>query len=136
MFISKRFWWAMHLGGLSVRAVGAKTWTRINDHAVLSRAAAIAFYAVAALIPFMALLIALTARWLPWIVLQLGGDRPFDPLDPFRDLLPTDAASFLARELNRLQRQPPTALISFGLAALLWLSSSLFVEIIDTMNVI
>jgi membrane protein len=136
MFISKRFWWAMHLGGLSVRAVGVKTWTRINDHAVLSRAAAIAFYAVAALIPFMALLIALTARWLPWIVMQLGGDGPFDPLDPFRDLLPADAASFLTRELSRLQRLPPTAVISFGLVALLWLSSSLFVEIIDAMNVI
>ena len=136
MFISKRFWWAIHSGGLSIRAVSVKTWTRINDHAVLSRAAAIAFYAIAAVIPFMALLIALTARWLPWIALHFGGDRPFDPIDPFRDLLPEDAASFLTRELSRLQRQPPTAMISFGLLALLWLSSSLFVEIIDTMNVI
>jgi membrane protein len=135
MFISKRFWWA-HLGGLSVRAVGVKTWNRLNDQAILSRAAAIAFYAIAALIPFMGLLIALTSRWLPWIALELGGDRPFDPLDPFRDLLPADAASFLTRELQRLQSQPPTGLVSFGLAALLWLSSSLFVEIIDAMNVI
>jgi len=136
MFISKRFWWAMHLGGLSVRAVGVKTWIRLSDHAILTRAAAIAFYAVAALIPFMGLLIALTSRWLPWIELQLGGNRPFDPVDPFRDLLPADAASFLTRELRRLQSQPPTILMSFGLAALLWLSSSLFVEIIDAMNVI
>jgi membrane protein len=126
----------MHSGGLSVRAVGLKTWNRLDDHAILTRAAAIAFYAVAALIPFMGLLIALTSRWLPWIVLQLGGDRPFDPIDSFRQLLPADAASFLTRELNRLQSQPPTGLISFGLAALLWLSSSLFVEIIDAMNAI
>ena len=52
------------------------------------------------------------------------------------DLLPADAASFLTRELKRLQGQPPTGLVSFGLAAILWLSSSLFVEIIDAMNVI
>jgi membrane protein len=126
----------MHLGDLSVRAVGAKTWNQIEHHAILTRAAAIAFYAVAALIPFMGLLIALTSRWLPWILLQLGGAGPFDPVDPFRDLLPADAASFLTRELDRLQTQPPTGLISFGLGALLWLSSSLFVEIIDAMNVI
>jgi membrane protein len=126
----------MHSGGLSVRAVGVKTWNRVCDHAILTRAAAIAFYAVAALIPFMGLLIALTSRWLPWIALELAGGRPFDPLDPFRDLLPADAASFLTRELQRLQSRPPTGLLSFGLAALLWLSSSLFVEIIDAMNVI
>jgi membrane protein len=136
MFISKRFLWALHRGAISLRALAAETWVRINDHAVLTRAAAIAFYAIAALIPFMALLIALTSRWLPWIALQLGGDRNFDPLDLLRDLLPADAASFLTRELNRLQTQPPTGLISFGLAALLWLSSSVFGEIIDAMNVI
>jgi membrane protein len=136
MFISKRFWWAMHLGSLSARAVAVTTWTRINDHAILTRAAAIAFYAVAALIPFMGLLIALTSRWLPWIELQLGGDQPFDQLAPLRDLLPADAASFVTRELKRLQSQPPIGLVSFGLAALLWLSSSLFVEIIDAMNAI
>ena len=32
--------------------------------------------------------------------------------------------------------QPPSGLISFGLAAVLWLSSSVFVEIIDAMNFI
>ena len=136
MLISKRFWWAMHLGSLSVRTISVKIWHRIDDHAILTRAAAIAFYAIAALVPFMGLLIALTARWLPWIELRLTGDPSFDPLDPLRALLPADAASFLARELERLQRQPPPGLISFGLAALLWLSSSLFVEIIDAMNVI
>ena len=70
-----------------MRSGRVTTWNRINDHAILTRAAAIAFYAVAALIPFMGLLIALTSRWLPWIALQLGGDRPFDPLDPFSRLV-------------------------------------------------
>jgi membrane protein len=36
--------------------------------------------------------------------------------------------------LSRLQEQPPTGLISFGLIAILWLSSSLFVAIMDAMN--
>jgi membrane protein len=42
----------------------------------------------------------------------------------------------VARELMRLRAQPPSGLISFGLAAVLWLSSSVFVEIIDAMNFI
>ena len=44
----------------------------MND-AILTRAAAISFYAIAALVPFMALLIALTAHWLPWIAATAGG---------------------------------------------------------------
>ena len=136
MFISKRFWWALHLRGVSARPVSVQLWSRIDDHAILTRAAAIAFYAVAALVPFMGLLIALTSHWLPWIALQLTGERSFDAMDPLRELLPADAMTFLEGELARLQRQPPPGLISFGLAALLWLSSSLFVEIIDAMNVI
>src|SRR5262249_49345067 len=37
-------------------------------------------------------------------------------------------------ELARLQESPPTGVVSFGLVALLWLSSSLFVSVMDAMN--
>jgi membrane protein len=133
---SRRFWSAMNLGGLTVREAAVRTWTRINEHAILTRAAAITFYAVAALVPFMALLIALTAHLLPWIARQVSGDTSSGLLGPLRELLPGDAASFLAHELKRLQTQRPAGLISVGLAATLWLSSSVFVEIIDAMNFI
>lgn len=36
-----------------------RTWTKINEHEILTRAAAISFYALAALVPFLAMVIAL-----------------------------------------------------------------------------
>jgi membrane protein len=133
---TKRFWSAMHLGGLSVREAATRTWAVMNEHEILTRAAAITFYAIAALVPFLALVIALTADLLPGIArgAGLGGDVDSGPGDPLRDLLPSDAASIVARELRRLQQGPPTGLVSFGLVAILWLSSSLFVAIMDAMN--
>jgi membrane protein len=126
----------MHLSGLTVREAALRTWNRINEHAVLSRAAAISFYAIAALIPFMGLVIALTAQWLPRITRAAGGGSIDESLDLLRYLVADDAVSLIGRELNRLREQPPTELISVGVIALLWLSSSVFVEVIDAMNVI
>ena len=55
---------AMHLGGLTFREVCLRTWTKINEHEILTRAAAISFYALAALVPFLALVITLSAWFL------------------------------------------------------------------------
>ena len=72
---SRRLWSAMNLGGLTFHEAAVRTWTKINDDAILTRAAAITFYAFAALVPFLGLFIALTAHWLPWIELRLTGER-------------------------------------------------------------
>jgi membrane protein len=127
---------ALRLGGLSIREAGQRTWSGINDHAVLTRAAAITFYALAALVPFLGLLIVLTTRWLPLIANKSAADSAIDRVEPVADLLPPEAVSFLRHELERLRERPPTALISFSVAALIWFSSSVFVEIIDAMNAI
>jgi membrane protein len=135
-FSNKRLWSAMNLGGLTVREVAVRTWKGMIDHEILTRSAAISFYAIAAVVPFLALVITLTAYCLPWIPMSAGreGAASAGPLEPLRDLIPGDAVSIVARELRRLQEQPPTGLISFGLVAILWLSSSLFVSIMDAMN--
>ena len=134
--LTRRLWSAMHLGGLSVREAAERTWTKINEHEILTRAAAITFYAIAALVPFLALVLTLTAYFLPWIApgAGKGGTGVVGPADPLRDLLPADAASIVSREIQRLQEGPPTGLVSFGLAAILWLSSSLFAAVMDAMN--
>jgi membrane protein len=56
---------AMHLGGLTFPEVCLRTWTKINEHEILTRAAAISFYALAALVPFLALVITLSPRGPP-----------------------------------------------------------------------
>lgn len=134
----RRLWAAFHLGGLSVREAGARTWDRINKHEILTRAAAITFYAIAALVPFLALVITLTAYLLPPPVREAvsGTPRAAGPMDELLAVLPSDASSVVAREIRELQDRPPAGLISFGLIATLWLSSSLFVGIMDAMNAI
>ena len=134
---------AMHLGGLTFREVCRRTWTKINEHEILTRAAAISFYALAALVPFLALVITLSAWFLPriaWVlpwVKQNAADQgaaAANAIALLQNLLPADAASVLGRELATLQEKPPTGIISFGLIALLWLSASLFVAVMDAMN--
>jgi membrane protein len=132
----RRLWAALHLGGLSFREVALRTWDRINEHEILTRAAAITFYAIAALVPFLALVITLTAYLLPPPVRQVvsGTMQPAGPMDELVQVLPSDAASIVIKELEELQKRPPTGLVSFGLVATLWLSSSVFVGIMDAMN--
>jgi membrane protein len=117
--------------------VSSLTWQRVNDEAILTRAAAITFYGMAALVPFMGLVIALLAHGLPWIKRAFAGGVQLEPtIDPLEWLLPVQAASLIEHELNRLRAEPRVGLLSFGLAAMLWLSSSVFVEIIDAMHAI
>jgi membrane protein len=126
----------MHLGGLSVREVAKRAWDRFNEHEIFTRAAAITFYAIAALVPFLALVITLTAYLLPPPVRHAasGSSRPAGPMDELVKVLPSDAASIVVKEIDELQKRPPTGLLSFGLLAILWLSSSLFVAVMDAMN--
>jgi membrane protein len=132
----KRLLSAMHMGGLTPREVAIRTWAKISEHEILTRAAAISFYAIAALVPFLALTITLTAWFLPLIGSNPAaeGSAASTALAPLHDLLPFDAASLVDRELASLQQRQPPGIISFGLVALLWLSSSLFVGIMDAMN--
>ncbi len=134
---------AMHLGGLTFREACLRTWTKINEHEILTRAAAISFYALAALVPFLALVITLTAWFLPriaWLlpwVKQDAADQvaaQANAIALMQSLLPADAASLLGREITAIQEKPPAGIISFGLIALLWLSASLFVAVMDAMN--
>jgi membrane protein len=131
-----RRWMAHYLGGLSVREAIVKTWQRIDDQAILTRAAAITFYGMAALVPFMGLVIALLAHGLPWLERAFPSYFRVEPVDPIVWLLPGGAAALIKDELSRLRAQPRVGLLSFGLGALLWLSSSVFVEIIDAMHAI
>jgi len=133
----------MHLGGLTFREVCLRTWARINEHEILTRAVAISFYALAALVPFLALVITLSAWFLPRIAWVLPlvkqdatdqGTAAANAIALLQDLLPVDATSLLGRELTTLREKPPTGIISFGLVALLWLSASLIVAVMDAMN--
>ena len=65
MFPPLRLREALTLGGLSVRELAVRTWKKINENEIMTRASAVSFYAMLALVPFLALVITITVRLLP-----------------------------------------------------------------------
>jgi membrane protein len=140
MFPPLRLREAMTLGGLSVRELAHRTWTKINDHEILTRASAVAFYAMLALVPFLALILTLTVQLLPDITGRSGntvgvGNLTVDQLsETLRAAFPPEAYKVVEAQIERMQKQPPVGLLSIGLIITIWLASSLFVAVIDAMN--
>jgi membrane protein len=140
MFPPLRLREALSLGGLSVRELAHRTWTKINDHEILTRASAVAFYAMLALVPFLALILTLTAQLLPDITGRSGdalgvGNMTVDQLrETLRTAFPPEAYKVVEAQIERMQKQPPVGLLSVGLVITIWLASSLFVAVIDAMN--
>jgi membrane protein len=122
--------------GRQVRQVVLWTWKGMDEDEILTRAAAISFYALAALVPFLALVITITAWCLPWTGRRpnQNGDIEATAVGPLYELLPATAASVIEQVMVDLRESPPSGIISFGLIVLLWLSSSLFTAVMDAMN--
>ncbi len=128
---------ALTLGGLSPVQVLGRTWKGINDNEVMTRAAAIAFYAMLASVPFLALLITLAVQLLPEdaIVARDVNQQTVSQFQSTMDrLLPDQAAEVVRDQIKQMRENPPFGLLSFGLLVALWTASSLFVAIIDGLN--
>jgi membrane protein len=131
---------ALGLGGLSIRELAVRTWTKINENEILTRASAVSFYAMLAFIPFLALVVTWAVQLLPDLSGTTGqrvgvGNLTVEQLrTTLQSLFPKEAYTVVEDQIARLQRQPPVGLISLGLAITLWTASSLFLAIIDAMN--
>jgi membrane protein len=130
---------ALSLGGLSVRELSVRTWRAINRNEIQTRAAAVAFYAMLALVPFLGLVLTLLVQLLPDLTGISGAEGIGNiTVQEFRETLesalPMEATREIEDQISRLQSEPPVGLISIGLAITLWLASSLFLAIIDAMN--
>jgi membrane protein len=140
MFPPIRLREALTLGGLSVRELAIRTWRKMNENEIMTRAAAVAFYAMLALVPFLGLVITLTAQLLPDLTGKAENPTGIGHLtvremeSTLRALLPAEAYDVFEVQIKRLQEQPPVGLISLGVVVTLWLASSLFVAIIDALN--
>ncbi len=140
MFPPLRLREALSLGGLTPRELAIRTWREIDEHEIQTRAAAVAFYAMLALVPFLGLVLTLAVQLLPDLTGLTPKARGIGNLtvDQFRSMLehtlPHEASKEIVRQISRLQSEPPVGLISIGLAITLWLASSLFVAVIDAMN--
>ncbi len=128
---------ALTLTGLPPRRVAERAWAQLNTNEIFTRAAAIAYYAMLATVPFLALLITMAVRLLPPEPL-VGTDVSGRAVGQFQatlsQALPAEAAELLSQQIKRMREQPPVGLLSVGLLVTLWTASSLFLAIIDAMN--
>ena len=140
MYLPLRLREAMSLGGLSVRELCLRTWKKVEEHEILTRASAVSFYAMLALVPFLALVLTLTLQLLPDIKgrsgksIGVGSMSVAELQDTLKVLFPREAYAVVEKEIAHIQEQPPVGLLSVGLAITIWLASSLFLAIIDAMN--
>ncbi len=139
MFPPLRLREALTLGGLSVREFVARTWRTMNDHEVMTRASAVAFYAMLAAVPFLGIVLLLIVQLLPDLSRHVGangmGDRTLGELEAtLGELFPRDVTQIVKDQIVRIQQEPPVGLLSIGLLILLWSSSTLYTAIIDAMN--
>jgi membrane protein len=131
---------ALSLGGLSVRELALRTWKKVGENEIMTRAAAISFYAMLALVPFLALILTLTVQILPDPSGSPDGSTGIGNMtvgelhSTLRSLFPREAYGVVEQEIKEIRSAPPVGLLSLGLAVTIWLASSLFVAVIDAMN--
>ncbi len=128
---------ALSLGGLTPWQVATRTWKQMTDNEVMTRAAAIAFYAMLASVPFMALMLTLAVQFLPDVTPasdQVGHAAMNEFQATLNRLVPSDASKVITKQIDDMQKNPPVGLLSIGILVTLWTASSLFLAIIDGMN--
>ncbi len=128
---------ALRLGGLTPWQVIARTWKQMSDNEVMTRAAAIAFYAMLASVPFLALLLTLAVQFLPDVTPasdRVGHAAMNEFQVTLNRLFPADAALVVTNQIDEIKKNPPLGLLSIGILVTLWTASSLFLAIIDGIN--
>lgn len=134
---------AFNLGGLTARQLASRTWCQISKNSLMSRAAAVAFYAMLALVPFLALVLTLTVKALPDLSetrfaqrQDLGTQTVSEFERTLEQSFPSEAVGLIKGQIEQIQEGGRLDLLSFGLLVTIWLASTLFLEIMDSLNAV
>jgi membrane protein len=109
------------------------------QHDTMTWAAAVAFYAMLATVPFLGFLLVVVVLRLPDLT-HAGrttnlGSLTVEQLEAtMRSIFPSEAFELVKSQIVRIQSEPPFALVSVGVLVSLWSSSTLFLVIIDALN--
>jgi len=117
----------LSLGGLSVQELARRVVREIQQDDCLGRAAQLAYYFLFALFPFFLVLTTL----LGYLPIPNLLDRLMDMLG---QMLPGQALQLVQDNLHELVSGQRGGLLSFGLLAALWTSSSALTAIMDSLN--
>jgi membrane protein len=131
---------SLSLNGLSARGLAIETWKRMEGHDAMIWASAIAFYALFATVPLLALFLVVTVLQLPDLSgagrrISGLGNLTVDELEStLKSLFPREAYMLVRDQIARIQLEPPVGLISVTVAVALWVVLSLSLTVIDALN--
>ena len=115
--------------------VAKKVWKECIDNELIMRASAIAFSAMITSVPFMALLLTVAVYLMPDATAAGFADALVYKLEQMSGkMMPSGVADIFQNQIARLQGQPKVAVLSTGSLITIWLSSSLFISVIDALN--
>jgi membrane protein len=117
------------LGGLSFTELGKQLWRQSQEDELLGRAAQLSFYILLALFPSLIFLTALMGFF------SVGEFMP-QLMSYAKNVLPEDALSMVERFLTQVAQGAGTNILSLGVLAALWWSSSGVVAVMEGLNVV
>jgi len=125
-------------GKLTIRELLVETWRNIIRHEVLTRTSAIAFSSMMASVPFLILALTAFIYLLPDLSgatnLGIANLTPEQVREFLLTLFPPDIANVITDQITHIQDQPPIGLVSISIIVLLWMASSVFVDIMDALS--
>lgn len=111
--------------------IAKRIWTDIIDTEILTRASAIAFGAMMAAVPFLALVLTIAALLLP----DPAAQASISTLEKLLgNTFPAEAHQVIQEQIARLQTNQPIAVLTVSLGITIWLASGLYAAIIDGLN--
>jgi membrane protein len=125
-------------GKLTIRELLVETWRNIIRHEVLTRTSAIAFSSMMASVPFLILALTAFIYLLPDLSgatnLGIANLTPEQVREFLLTLFPPDIANVITDQITHIQDQPPIGLVSISIIVLLWMASSVFVDIMEALS--
>ena len=126
-FFKEQFKEVFYLGGLSVSELGRRVFSEVQEDNCLGYAAQLAYYFLFALFPFFLFLTALLGYLpIPNLMTKI--------MDLLAKVMPTDALHLVQDNVQSVIARKHGGLLSFGIFAALWTSSSAVTAITDTLN--
>ncbi|MBS1953250.1 MAG: YihY/virulence factor BrkB family protein [Cyanobacteria bacterium SZAS-4] len=120
--------------------IGRAVYREFEEHEILTRCAAIAFYAMLAFVPLIAVLLAVSVQlyyissFLPpelrWVEVQTINELQHS----LSTMFPEDAYDVVQAQIERMRVAHPVTVLSIGSILSLWVASSLFMSVMDALN--
>ncbi|MBI2809282.1 MAG: YihY/virulence factor BrkB family protein [Candidatus Melainabacteria bacterium] len=120
--------------------IGRAVFREFVEHEILTRCAAIAFYAMLAFVPMLAVLLAVSVQlfyissFLPpelrWVEVKTINELQ----QSLSSMFPEDAYDVVQAQIERMRAAHPVTVLSIGSILSLWVASSLFMSVMDALN--